>query len=121
MTVIPKEKEITEASLTVILSFWLQTFKKQKIIVHRAGIQANHTKWPGSKESAYNAGHVRSTPGLARSPEEEMATHSNTLARRIPWTEKPPGYSSWGCKELDMTSHRHTCYKARKQRIIGNF
>ena len=60
------------------------------------------------------------TPGSGRSP-EEMATHSNTLAGKIPWTEKPPGYSSRGCKELDTTEHRHTCYKARKQRNIGNF
>ena len=32
-----------------------------------------------------------------------MATHSSILAWRIPWTEKPAGYSSWGRKELDMT------------------
>ena len=30
MIVIPEEKEITEASPTVILSFWLQSFKKKK-------------------------------------------------------------------------------------------
>ena len=30
--------------------------------------------------------------------EKEMATHSSTLAWKIPWTEKP-----WGCKESDMT------------------
>ena len=95
-------------SHTVFLAADLKK-KKKEIIVHRVGIQANHTKWPSSKESAYNAGHVGSTPGLGRSPEEEMATHSNILARKIPWTEKPSGYSSWGCKELDMTVHRHTC------------
>ena len=34
----------------------------------------------------------------------EMAAHSNTLAWRIPWTEKAGGlYSSWGCRELDTT------------------
>ena len=33
-----------------------------------------------------------------------MATHSSTLAWRIPWTEESDRlYSSWGCKELDMT------------------
>ena len=32
-----------------------------------------------------------------------MATHSNTLAWRIPRTEEPGGYSSWGHKESDMT------------------
>ena len=29
-----------------------------------------------------------------------MATHSSTLAWKIPWTEEPGGYSPWGCKEL---------------------
>ena len=32
-----------------------------------------------------------------------MATHSTILAWKIPWTEKPGGYSPWGCKESDMT------------------
>ena len=31
-----------------------------------------------------------------------MATHSNILAWKIPWTEEP-GYSPWGLKESDMT------------------
>ena len=36
--------------------------------------------------------------------EEEMtAAHSIILACRIPWTEKPGGYSPWSCKELDTT------------------
>ena len=39
-----------------------------------------------------------------------MATHSNTLAWRISWTEEPAGYSPLGCKEWDMTvaaEHAH--------------
>ena len=35
--------------------------------------------------------------------EEEMATHSSSLAWRIPWTEEPAGYSPWGPTESDMT------------------
>ena len=35
--------------------------------------------------------------------EEEMATHSNILAWKIPWTEESGGYSPWGHKELDTT------------------
>ena len=36
--------------------------------------------------------------------EKGMATHSNILVWRIPWTEEPGGlYSSWGRKESDMT------------------
>ena len=30
-----------------------------------------------------------------------MATHSNILVWRVPWTEKPGGlYSPWGCKRV---------------------
>ena len=35
--------------------------------------------------------------------ERGMATHSNILAWRIPWTEKPGGLQSLGYKELDTT------------------
>ena len=34
--------------------------------------------------------------------EESMATHSNILAWRIPWTEELAGYSPQSHKELDM-------------------
>ena len=30
-----------------------------------------------------------------------MATHSNILAWRMPWTEEPGGYSPWNHKESD--------------------
>ena len=36
--------------------------------------------------------------------EKEMATHSGTLAWKIPWMEKPLGYPLWGWKESDLTS-----------------
>ena len=42
--------------------------------------------------------------------EKGMASHSNILAWRIPWTEEPGGYSPWGRKESDMTerlTHTH--------------
>ena len=35
--------------------------------------------------------------------EKEMATHSNTLAWEIPWTEEPGGLRSWDHKESDTT------------------
>ena len=31
-----------------------------------------------------------------------MATHSNILACKIPWTEEPDGLQSMGSQELDM-------------------
>ena len=33
--------------------------------------------------------------------EKEMATLSNILAWRIPWTKEPGGLQSIGCKDLD--------------------
>ena len=41
------------------------------------------------KASACNAGDLGLIPGWGRSPGEGMATHSSTLAWRIPWTEEP--------------------------------
>ena len=35
--------------------------------------------------------------------EKGMATHSSTLAWRIPWTKKPAGYSPRGHKGSDTT------------------
>ena len=32
--------------------------------------------------------------------EKEMATHSSTLARRIPWTEEPGGLQSMGLRRV---------------------
>ena len=36
--------------------------------------------------------------------EKEMATHSSTLAWRIPWSEEPGRLQSMGCKESDTTA-----------------
>ena len=33
-------------------------------------------------------------------PEKEMATHSNILAWRIPWTEEPGGLQSMGSQRV---------------------
>ena len=35
--------------------------------------------------------------------EKEMATHSNILPQKIPWTEELGGLQSMGSKESDMT------------------
>ena len=43
-----------------------------------------------------NAGDMGSIPGLGRSPEAGMATHSSILAWRIPWTGEPGGVQSMG-------------------------
>ena len=43
-----------------------------------------------------NAGGVGSILGSGRSPEKEMATHSNILAWKVPWTEEPDMLQSIG-------------------------
>ena len=46
-----------------------------------------------------NAGDTRdagSIPGSADPLEKEMATHSNILAWKIPWTKEPGGLQSMG-------------------------
>ena len=46
--------------------------------------------------------------GWEDSLEKEMATHSSTLALKIPWTEElGAGYYAWGCKELGTTERLH--------------
>ena len=49
-----------------------------------------------AKESACNVGDLGLIPGLEDPLEKGKATHSSTLAWRIP-------YSPWGRKESDMT------------------
>ena len=45
--------------------------------------------------------------------EKEMATHSSTLAWKIPWTEEPGGlFSPWGHKESDTTERLHFHFPA---------
>ena len=48
------------------------------------------------KNPPANAGEVGSVPGLGRSLEEEMATHSSILAWEIPRTEEPGTLQSMG-------------------------
>ena len=60
--------------------------------------------------SAMQATQVRSL-GWEDALEKEMATHSNILAWRIPWTQSLVGFSPWDCKQLDRTeqfTHTHT-------------
>ena len=59
------------------------------------------------KGSACNAGDLGSIPGSGKSPEKEMATHSSTLAWKIPWMEEPGGLQSTGPKESNTTERLH--------------
>ena len=41
--------------------------------------------------------------------QEELATHSSILARRIPWTEEPGGPQSMGWQRVRHFVSTHTC------------
>ena len=54
--------------------------------------------------------------------EEDMATHSSTLAQRIPWTEEPGGYSPQSCKQSNMTGsteHKPIKFTRRNKSEMG--
>ena len=51
------------------------------------------------KASAYNVGDPGSIPGSG-TLEKEIATHSSTLAWKIPWTEEPGGLQSMGSQRV---------------------
>ena len=62
--------------------------------------------FPGGASGKESACQCRRHPSLGgQDPlEKGMATHSSTVAWRIPWTEEPGRLqSSWDCKESDST------------------
>ena len=64
-------------------------------------------RWLSGKESACLCNRGRGTwvqsLGHEDPLEEEMATHSSILTRKIPWTEEPGRLQSMGSKEPDTT------------------
>ena len=56
--------------------------------------------WLRQWRSACNAGNLGSIPGLGRSPEKGMATHSSILAWRFQWTGKPAVLQSVGLQRV---------------------
>ena len=53
------------------------------------GLLAKIKWWLRWKASVYNVGDLGSIPGSGSSLEKETATHSSTLAWKIPWMEEP--------------------------------
>ena len=61
------------------------------------------TGFPGGSDGqapACNAGDPGSIPGLGRSLEKEMETHSSTFAWKIPWTKEPGRPQSIGSQRV---------------------
>ena len=78
-----------------------------------------------STESTCNAGDtgdVGSILGQEDPLEKGMATHSNILAWRIPWTERSlVGYSPWGHKETPLSNYTHMHTICIKKMLLGDF
>ena len=55
----------------------------------KVGVSGGSVVKKKKKNSPANPGDLGPIPGLRRSLEEGMATHSSILAWRIPWTEEP--------------------------------
>ena len=53
----------------------------------------------GVKNSPASAGDMSLIPGSEDPLEKEMATHSNILTWKIPWTEEPRGLQSMGSQK----------------------
>ena len=70
------------------------------------------------KQSTCNAGDLGSIPGLGRSCGEEMATHSSTLAWKIPWTEEPDRVQSMGSQRVGYD--RATSLSLQTRRVRHN-
>ena len=52
------------------------------------------------KASAYSVGDPGSILGREDPLEKEMATHSSTIAWKIPWVEEPGGLQSTGSQRV---------------------
>ena len=90
-------------------------FKSRGVLVNSIKRKIYRLGGSDGKASVYNAGDRGSIPGLGRSPGKEMATHSSTLAWRIPWREEPGKVQSspQGRKESDTTELLHFHFKGR--------
>ena len=74
---------------------WCEKYYKPISVLYRGFLGGSD-----GLESTCNVGDLGSIPGLRRSPEEGMATHSSILAWRIPWTEEPGGVQSMGAQRV---------------------
>ena len=69
-------------------------------------VKLNKIKLKKKKDSAYNAGDLRSILGSGRSPGEGNGSpfwYSDILAWKIPWTEEPGGLQSKVSQDSDKT------------------
>ena len=79
--------------------FFFFFFLKNYLVIYLAAL--------GLSRSAIQERWAQS-PGKEDPLEEEMATHSSILVRKIPWTEEPLGLQSMGSQKVRHEQHRHS-------------
>ena len=67
----------------------LVSSSENKMMIEQIAQERSFPGGSGGKASVYNAGDQGLIPGEEDPLEKEMATHSSTLAWKIPWTEEP--------------------------------
>ena len=83
-----------------------EIFSEGHLVAQASQVMLVVKNLPASAGDTRDAGSI---PGLGRSPEEEMTTHSSILTWRIPWTEEPGGLQSMGLQRVGydvMNEHR---------------
>ena len=90
---------------TTALTIWTLVGKVISLLFNILSRFVRLPRWLNGKESACNTGQpgamwVRSL-GREDHWEEEMATHSNILVWRIPWTEEPGGLQSMVVQKVE--------------------
>ena len=68
-------------------------------------------------KSAYNVGDLGSILGREDLLEKEMASHSSTLAWKIPWTEEPGRLQSMGPQRVTERLHFHFQPKVKPRSV----
>ena len=89
--------------------------RRHKLLGERQGFSGGSD----GKDSTWNVGDLGSIPGLGRSLEEDMATHSSILPGKSAWTEKPGGLLSMGSQRVghDWVTKHSTAFKGMQFKI----
>ena len=120
----PLEKEMAIYSSTIAWKIpWTEEpGRLQSMGSQRVGHDWATSLWLGASLVAQRLKHlptmqetwVRSL-GWEDPLEKEVATHSSTLAWKIPWTEEPAGYSLWGHKSQTWLSTAHAFLHVKRK------
>ena len=96
----PMDREAWQATVHGVTKSWTQLkWLSMQTLFHMGASQVMLVV----KNPPVNTGDIRdvgSIPGLGRSLEVGMATHSSILAWRMPWTEEPGGLQSIGSQTV---------------------